>query len=407
MRQSAPVGCDKPQHPAPRLRAAATVARILPSLWGVLLMAVMGGACGRSIFPSATSSTATATATPGTGAFLYVTNNDGTVAEFKRASLTGILTFVGTVKAGTASGPFGITDSPTNNFVYVANSGGSGSIRQYTFSAATGKLTAIGSGTVAAGKAPRWVAVDPSGTFAYATNFGGASISPYNINTTTGALTANGSAVGGPLANPYAAIANDSFLFVSDRANSGTIVSFPINTDGTLGSPSFTSTVFSGTGMPGPLIIDPSGQFLYVTDVNNGTVSLLTGVAGGALTLVQVYPTTSPGTPAIGLAIAAPSGGNEFLYVANQSAGTISLYAVTPATGALTLPAVAVFGLSSPTGLAVDPSGAFLYVTNQSTGTIATFAINATTGTLTAVGSPIATEPSNPASTPLFIAIAN
>lgn len=380
--------------------------RMLPILSGLLLMAVSGGACGRSIFPKASSSSsATATPTPGTGAFLYVANNDGKVAEFKRARSTGILSFVGTVNAGPASGPFGVTAAPQGSFVYVANT--ADGIHQYGVNLQTGKLTTIGAGVVTAGSSPRWVAVNSSGTFAYVTNFGGASISPFTINTANGALGANGSAVGGPLANPYAAAATDSFLFVSDRANSGTIVSFPINGDGTLGSPSFTSMVFSGTGMPGPLIIDPSGQFIYVTDVNNGTVSLLSGVVGGALTLVQVYPTTSPGTPAIGLAIAAPSSGNEFLYVANQSAGTISLYVVTPATGALTLPVVATFGLSSPTGLAVDPSGAFLYVTNQSTGTIATFAINATNGTLTAVGSPIATEPSNPASTPLFIAIAH
>jgi len=403
MMQGAPEGGEELQHPAPRLWAAATVARLLPSLWGVVLMAVIGGACGRSVFPSATSSAATATATPGTGAFLYVANNDGKVAEFKRAALTGIMTVVGTVNGGAATGPFGIAAAPTGNFIYVANT--TGGIHQYAFNRHTGKLTVIGGGTIAAGNAPRWVAVNPTGTFAYAANFGGASISPYTINAATGALTANGSAVGGPLANPYAAVADGSFLFVSDRANSGTIISYPINADGSLGAPTFTSTVFAGTGMPGPLTI-LSDQFIYVTDVVNGTVSLLSGVGTGALTLVQVYPTSSPGTPAVGLAIAAPPSGNEFLYVANQTAGTISLYVVTPTTGALTLPSVATFGLNTPTGLAVDPSSGFLYVTNQATGTIATFAIDATTGALTAVGSPLATEPSNPSSTPLFIAIA-
>lgn len=393
------------QYCAGRRVSVRTAGRALPILSGLLLLAVLGGACGRSIFPAASSSTATATPTPGTGAFLYVANNDGTVGEFKRAVSTGILTFVGTISAGPASGPFGITAAPEGTFVYVANT--ADGIHQYGVNLQTGKLTIIGTGVVTAGSTPRWVGVNASGTFAYVTNFGAASVSPFTINTANGALGANGSAVGGPLANPYAAVATDSFLFVSDRANSGTVISFPINGDGTLGTPSSTSMVFSGTGMPGPMIIDPSGQFLYVTDVSNGTVSLLSGVAGGALTLVQVYPTTSPGTPAIGLAMAAPSNGSEFLYVANQSAGTISLYVVTPATGALTLPAVAAFGLSSPTGLAVDPSGAFLYVTNQGTGTIATFAISATNGTLTAVGSPIATEPSKPASTPVFIAIAD
>jgi 6-phosphogluconolactonase len=406
MMECAPEGCGKMQHRAPWLRAAATVARIVPSLWAVLLIAVIwvgGGACGKSIFATATP-TATNTVTPGTGAFLYVSNNDGTVGEFRRNATTGVLKFLGTVSAGAASGPFGITGSPSNNFVYVANT--SGSIHQYAINLTTGKLGNIGTGTIAAGNSPRWVAVDPSGAFAYATNFGGASISLYTIDTTNGALAANGTAAG-PLANPYAAVASDGFLFVSDRANSGTIIVYPINTDGSLGSPTFTSMVFSGTGMPGPEVIDPTGAFLYVTDVVNGTVSLLNGVSTGTLTLVQVYATNAPGTPAIGVAIAAPSGGNEFLYVANQSANTISIYVVTPTTGVLTLPNVAVSGLSAPTGLAVDPTGAFLYVTNQTTGTISTYAINNTNGVLTAVGSPIATEQSNTGSKPMFIAIAD
>ena len=388
----------------PMRQAVATLARVLPCVWGLLLMVVLGGACGRSVFSKTSDSTATATPSPGSGTFLYVTNNDGTVGEFTRSTTTGVLTFIGTVKAGNASGPFGLTAvSSSNNNVYVANT--AGGVHQFSFNATSGKLTALNPSSVKAGTNPRWVATDSTDAFAYATNFGSASISQYKIGSSNGALTANGTATG-PLANPYAAISSGNSLFVSDRANSGTIVTFSINTStGTLGSPTTAPMVFSGTGMPGPMVIDPSSQFLYVTDVNSGTVSLLSGVSAGTLTLVQVYPSTSPGTPSIGLAITAPSSSsNEFLYTANQSAGTISLYVVSPATGALTLPAVVATGLSNPTGLAVDPFGAFLYVTNQTTGNISTYSINATTGTLTVVGSPIPTETSNSNSTPLFMA---
>jgi 6-phosphogluconolactonase (cycloisomerase 2 family) len=406
MMECAPEGGGEPQHHASRLRAAATVARVVPGLWALLLTFLLiggGGACGKSIFPTATpTSGTTATPTPGTGAFVYVSNNDGTVAEFKRTLTTGALTFLGTVAAGSKSGPFGITTSPIGNFLYVANT--NGGVRQYTFNTTTGKLANIGTGSVAAGTNPRWVALPSTGGFAYVTNFGSATISAYTVNATTGALASVATATG-PLANPYAAVANGSFVFVSDRANSGTIVTFPVNSDGSLGAGTSTPTVSSGIGMPGPVILDPTGQFLYVTDVVNGTVSLLNGVSTGALTLVQVYPTTSPGTPSIGLAIAAPSGGNEFLYTANQSAGTISIYGVSPTTGALTTPAVAVSGLSNPTGIAIDPTGMSLYVTNQTTGTISTYSINGTSGALTAVGTPIQTETSNTNSTPLFIAI--
>jgi DNA-binding beta-propeller fold protein YncE len=141
------------------------VARLVPGLWALLLTFLLiggGGACGKSIFPTATpTSGTTATPTPGTGAFVYVSNNDGTVAEFKRTLTTGALTFLGTVAAGSKSGPFGITTSPIGNFLYVANT--NGGVRQYTFNTTTGKLTNIGTGSVAAGTNPRWVALPSTG----------------------------------------------------------------------------------------------------------------------------------------------------------------------------------------------------------------------------------------------------
>src|SRR5437867_2282970 len=94
-------------------------ARILPTLSPLVIIIAISGACGRSVFSRASSSP-TATNTPGTGAFFYVTNNaDGTVSEFTRAQASGLLTPLATADSGAAGGPLGIAAAPSGQFLYV------------------------------------------------------------------------------------------------------------------------------------------------------------------------------------------------------------------------------------------------------------------------------------------------
>jgi 6-phosphogluconolactonase len=345
-------------------------------------MVALAGACGHGIFSEASSSaTATTAPTVGTGEFLYVTNNgDGTVSEYTRAQSNGVLTRVGTATAGATGGPLGITAAPSGNFVYVANS--ADSLHQFSINLSTGKLAHLGAnnGTVPAGTAPQWVAVVPSGSFAYATNLNSPSISQYAI-ASNGALTAKGANTSLLLTHPYGAIATNSFLYVSDNGN-GSLLSFAINANGTLGSVASTPSSSSTVRSPGQVIIDSGNQFVYVSDLQTGNVSFFT-TSGGPLTLTQTILPTVPGSPANGLALAAPSSGSEFLYVAQQTAGSITLYTVNTLTGVLTGPTLAWSSISSPTGLAVDPSGSFLYVTSNSSAAITEFTISAINGSLT------------------------
>jgi 6-phosphogluconolactonase (cycloisomerase 2 family) len=243
----------------------------------------------------------------------------------------------------------------------------------------------------------------PNAKFAFVANFGDGSITPYTVNTTTGALTANGSAFSSNLlSSPTAAVASNSFLYVTDNTK-GTIVSFPIGASGTLspGTATGLSAVTPPIPSPGVVIMDPTGKFVYVTDQNFGTVYYLT-VGAGILTLASAYSASTAGEG--GLAIGTTSLGNEFLFVANQLLPTpsISVFLVN-GDGSLTGPTqFPDLSLKLPTGLMVDPTGSFLYAANQGNGTISGFAINATTGALGA-GVPFATESAG--SRPLFLAI--
>lgn len=382
--------------------------RLLPTFATLILCGALAGACGHSPYEIADSSptpTSTITTSPSVGNFLYSSNfADGKVGVYTRNVNTGVLAFVGPAGAGSINGPMGIANGPWAKFLYVANSADN-NIRQYKINATTGKLAQIGNGTIAAGSSPQWIAVTPNAQFAFAINSGDGTVTPYTIDPTTGALTANGSAFSSPkLKKPATAVASNSFLYVTDDTK-GTIVSFPIGASGTLsGGTAIVLATSPAIAKPGPVILDSTRQFVYVTDESLGVVYFL-NVGTGILTLANAYTSTNVGA-AVGLAIAQTTGGNTFMYVTNQTVVPPSITAFNVhGDGTLALLSPAQYpdaSLSRPTGLVVDPTGGFLYVANQGNGTISQFTIDPTTGALSA-GVPISTESSS--SGPLYLAL--
>jgi 6-phosphogluconolactonase len=384
--------------------------RVLPVFASLLILAVIGGACGKGIFSRTSSGgSPTPTPSPGTGAFLYVTNTkDGKVSEFSRNTTTGKLKLIGTVKAGAAGGPVGITVDPSGKFLYVTNSSDN-SVHQFTIDLTTGKLSAIGAGSVAAGTSPQQIAVTPEDNFAYATNFGTPSISGYSLDAGTGALgapVATSTGLAGPFGVLAATISAADFLYVSDNGSNGQMLSYPI-TAGALGAPTSIHSLgpVLTTGTPGQLVIGLNNSFVYVTDLKLGVVSQFS-TSGGPLSFVTSIGTSSPNTPAVGLALATTPSSNLFLYVANQSANTVSIFLVNAGTGMLTLRGATSAILSAPTGVVVDPLGQFAYVTNQNSGTVTQFSIDSTMGTLRLVQTKSTESPANAGSGPQFMAFA-
>ena len=76
----------------------------------------------------------------------------------------------------------------TARFAYVTN-GGANSVSRYDINASTGALTPVPGSPFAAGSIPFSVAVSSDGQFAYVANNAGNNVSAYTIDATTGALT--------------------------------------------------------------------------------------------------------------------------------------------------------------------------------------------------------------------------
>jgi 6-phosphogluconolactonase len=187
----------------------------------------------------------------------------------------------------------------------------------------TGALGNAGFSSVqpfAVGSVPSGVAVDPCDRFVYVSN---------NQSNTINAFTiCNGLATQDPNSCP------------STPGGDGKLV--PV-----AGSPFSLSG--GGANLPGPLVVDPFGNNLYVVGTGSNTVSVfqISPVSGS-------LRAASPAVVATGLrptSIAIRSD-DSWLFVTNFTAGTMSQYSITPATGSLS-PQPAVTTDNYPWGVAV------------------------------------------------------
>jgi 6-phosphogluconolactonase len=202
--------------------------------------------------------------------------------------------------------------APTTENLYVADSINN-VLLNYKVDVSAGTLTPVPFSTATAGiptgTLPSGVAVDPCNRFVYVSNATSNSVSAFTICSV-----------------------------VSQSCQQPDFSLQPVTASPFAVSP--------GDG-PGPLAVDPYGNFLYVVDNGSSQLSAFRiSSSSGGLTSVGTYPTNSdPNSIAI-------RSDDSWIFVADFSSATVSQYAITPATGGLTPQAP--FGtLNNPSGVAV------------------------------------------------------
>ncbi len=224
--------------------------------------------------------------------------------------------------------------------------------------------------------------------YVYVTNGTSDNVSAFAIDTSSGALTqVEGSPFGagsrpvGEAIDPVGA-----FIYVAN-GDSDNVSAYVINTEsGALtqvqGQP------FAAGSYPWQVAIDPTGKFAYVANAgvsSSGNVSAYTiNASSGALTQVKGSPFAA-GTSPSGVAID-PTG--KFAYVPNSGDNDVSAYTINASSGALTQLKGSPFAAGyQPRKVAIN--GTFVYVTNFDSNNVSAYAINAKSGALTQVpGSP-------------------
>jgi len=267
------------------------------------------------------------------------------------------------------------------------------------------------------------------GQFVWVTNpfdaSGNGSIAAFNINPTSGALTA---ATNSPYTStfnntteyqPYAIVADPTGLFVY-VANSGcltyttppavlpctqsagTVGIHGVNSDGSLAIDAQTAVAMTGTATPGPdtsiqpfaLAVDPAGPYLYVGTLDSAAFdNLIEGFSistPGALNALAGSPYTDGFNQSSNLVVDST---NTYLYSANPLDGSVNGFCMCAA-GALTTNTLSPYtSVASPYAQATSPTGAYLYVADNNANTLYAFSYDGN-GNLSALGNyPVGSTP--------------
>ena len=138
------------------------------------------------------------------GKFLYVTDKvDGTVTEYNVDSSGNlsqpVSSPVGATPTAVIVSNLTVSNTPSSNFLYVANGSSSNNISAFSIcdnpsttcvtNPPDGALTAVAGSPFAAGLSPVAMALDPSSKFLYVADAQSNQVSQYRISTGTGVLT--------------------------------------------------------------------------------------------------------------------------------------------------------------------------------------------------------------------------
>ncbi len=264
--------------------------------------------------------------------------------------------------------------------VYISSSNAS-TASQYDIDPTTGNLTAKDPATVGTGIDPYAVAISPDGKSAYVVNYTANTVSQYDIDPTTGNLTAKDPATVGTGAGPqFVAVNPDGKSAYVTSVATNSVYQYDINpTTGNLTAKD-PESVGTGTG-PRGIAIGPDGESAYVASYSDNTVSQY-NIDPTTGTLTAKDPVAVTAARAFTVAVS-PDGKN--FYATSRTTSIVSQFDIDPTTGNLTAKDPATVGTGSRSnGIAVSPDGKSAYVANYSANTISQYDIDPTTGNLTA-----------------------
>jgi DNA-binding beta-propeller fold protein YncE len=236
------------------------------------------------------------------GTLLWVTGRAGTVTAYTVNTSTGQLTKKSSI--GGFHTPFGIAVHPTLAVIYVSDLV-LGTIQPMSYNTKTGALAknlpAVGSSDPLA-VMPAAITIDAAGDALFVPDEGNGEVSPFAINTSTGALTQgtaqpNISVTTGPVGIGIGTNTGIEYVFTANFGGNS-VSSFVITSNTTVNSP---PTVASGYNAPKGLVVDPQNAFVYAADSGNGMVSQSTiKGACGNICVGPTVPTESPANPSSG-----------------------------------------------------------------------------------------------------------
>lgn len=385
---------------------------------GLMMVTLLTSCGGGGSSPAPSSQPSGPSATLST-TYAYVTDQTTNEIAQYRVNADGTLTTLGgNISTGASSQPIAIAVDPAHKYAYVVLKT-KDRIDQYAIHS-DGTLSTTPLSSVSTGSEPFAIALTPSGRYAYVTNMASTSVpsvSQYSVDSVTGTLH--------PLPTPTIATGavpkgltidrSEKFVYVAS-AGDLKVYQYAIDPTGQLLPP--TSTASGGTASR--VILDPSNQFLYVSnnnvildplstattiifnDINSSIAQFTTNISTTA-TLAAQTPPSLLSKGALGLAVHPTK---PVLYATNSFIlSTVSQFTIGSGgtLSAMTTPTVlSGSDFNPPLHIVIDPTGTHAFVlhpfigsTSGPTGLISRYTIEAATGALSFNGTvPSGLDPS-------------
>ncbi len=319
-----------------------------------------------------------------------------------------------TASLGLGLGITSCSPSQTIDYVFVtSNAAGTtnGEVSAYHVDSASGALSLVaGSPFPDSGSNPVALIASPNQQYLYVANHDSSNIAVYTIGT-DGQLAA-GQTYTTPGTEPVSLAMNaaGTLLFVLDyyapgfndaTPGPGALVVYPINADGTLGTPVTSAGLAYSTVQcfPGGVAVTPDGSYAYVSNTNavivttappnngtspvrpstcpaQGTISAFAVASGGALSPVAGSPFAAGTTPT-GIAVDQTS---RFVYTTDSVQNQLIVYNILGG-GTLSPLINGPFNTGTfPVSVTVDPRDLYLYVSNYNSSSISEYTISQSTG---------------------------
>jgi 6-phosphogluconolactonase len=293
--------------------------------------------------------------------------------------------------------------APDRRFIYATGNGkDGGTVNAFVIDGADGNLRPLNQ-QPSGGSGPCHVNVTPDGKGVLVANYGSGSVSSFPVNedgslgAPAGVRQHEGSGPDkGRQEGPHAHSINPSpdgrFAFAADLGvDKLMIYTIDPTTKRLDPAPASFAKVAPGAG-PRHFAFHPNGRFAYVINELDNTITAFSyDAAVGALAEIQTVPTLPEGFTAFSKTAEVrihPSG--KFLYGSNRGHESIAVYAVDPETGMLTFVEREPVGGKHPRNFNLDPSGRFLLAANMESDNVVVFRIDQTTGALEKAGPEIA-----------------
>lgn len=317
----------------------------------------------------------------------------------------GQLTSIGV--AAETTDPSFLAVHPDGKYLYAVNEIGnfngevSGAVSSFAIDAKNGSLKFLNQ-VPTRGAGPCYVSLDKTGAYALVANYDSGSIASFPVRGDGSLGTASGfvqhSGTGpdktrqeGPHAHWIGTSPDNRFALAIDLGLDEVIVYGFDTTTGvftpTLGG---FAKVKPGSG-PRHLAFSPNGKFAYVISEMGSIVTAFSYHAKNAefttLQTISTLPADYSG-PKEGAEIAMhPSG--RFLYASNRGHDSIAVFAIDPKKGTLRSLGQVLTGGKTPRHFAIDPTGAYLLAENQESNAVVVFHIDPASGSLTPTGQTI------------------